>query len=278
MIVEWWQALKRWARRLIVNTINQNMAYDLSRANDAEPKGQRAKFLVLGPGAFHEWPSPDGKGFYCLNLAILELCDDGYLRPMDFKRMFKTHMNVSWLMDLLKSTSHREILCFLAQGVRYKTHAPHEIRIDHNKDSLTGRLNGVSTYIKELASQGHIYLKCIGPASQPLHPDGPCPLITIPLSAGGVGGVDKADDPVEKRVVLDETVPRDDVKSRNTPHGPPTGTLADSLNSMTGSKTGGPRFDTAEVLEYKHLTRMPAPDRVKPSRANPIAKPIWSTE
>jgi hypothetical protein len=126
------------------------------------------------------------------------------------------------------------------------------------------RVQGVGHAFKKLIDKGLYYKYTkLRRANEKVEPDGPGPFNVLPMCSVGSGGTDKPDNPSESRIIGDQTSPHpvQDVRERNSPHGPPDGERAVSLNDMMGPTPGtvprGQRLDENKypMPDPEHKTR-----------------------
>ena len=141
---------------------------------------------------------------------------------------------------------------------------PAELRIMRNVRSLDGRGRRAMATLNEIIAAGTIEVRfiCDG-ASHVLTADSPCPVLLLPGTLGSSGAVDKKDNPLKQRMVVNNTAPNSSierpVRVRNAPNGVPDGPHVLSLNESTGDKTPGPKRDVPGKPTYVSQSRPRVP-------------------
>ena len=232
-------ALRRWARRIIADTKNQNMRFDAYclQHGEAPANASRARDVVLGRGAGKHFGFADGIGSFNVLDIMLETGADGVLYPFDFEKPDRR----TWVFEAIKrhigATTDQEMMSFFYHGVRWKLKAPKQIRVLHNIRRMDTRIAKVNKKLAELTSKGYISAHPICKVHDGLTEDGPNPFLYLPEWDCPLGGADKPGKPDVARVLGDLSAPRG-VRERNEPDGEPSGPEADSFNDLSGPKGG----------------------------------------
>ena len=256
----WEGILRFWARREICHTMNATADRDFECwAADGVTSLPRPKFLCIGPGGGMQIAHADGIGTYNAMSIVYELDEStGLFDLLDYARKGRTHWTLNALRKIFGIHDDRQLMSLIMDGVRWGVDAPLQIRIAPNLERLDSRIRGVGAAFKKLIDKGLYYkYKRLRRVNEKIKPDGPSPFIIIPPYIVGTGGTDKPDNPDEKRIIGDQTSPHpeQEIRERNSPHGPPDGPPLVSMNNMMGPTPGttprGQRLDES---------RYPMPD------------------
>ena len=202
--LDWSEVLKLWSREEIVKFLNLESTYcfdtyELTPEEAENGEWEQPSHCILGPGAFHMRAHANGIGEYCMNIAVLVRKPNGKLKTMKFEMLHAEHKDITFILETIKAClgdiTDQELLCFLAQGARFKAHMPAEVRLLHNLVSLIGRGVKAAKTTLELEEKGFIQVVELCEAEQKLTANGPCPLIHLPGMKPPIGAVDKANDP-----------------------------------------------------------------------------------
>jgi hypothetical protein len=248
--VEWWEVHTKWARDKLVAALNATAARGFETFSGGEPETPVPQHVIIGPGGFMLRAHADGIGDYCMNIVVLQLNEaSGKLRPMDFQAAYAEHRNIGVIIAAISrvlgpdATDH-ELLCFLAEGVRFKAYVPPDQRYMHNLVSLDTRGAPAAATALDLVKQGRVVCMRLVKRGELISPDGRCPFHFTPGEATGSGGADKKDDPTKSRMVQNYTAPNGSVdkpvRVRNHPNVADGAHVLDQ-NAASGDKVKGPR-------------------------------------
>ena len=248
--VTWAEVHTQWAREMISAALNRTAARGFETFGGDEPVTPVPRHVIIGPGGFMLRQHADGVGDYCMNIVVLQLDEQkGTLSPMDFQATYAEHRNIDMITAAIKrvlgdGATDYELLCFLAEGVRFKAYVPPDQRLMHNLISLDSRGPQAAVTALGLIKQGRVACMKLGKRDELITPGGKCPLHFTPGEATGSGGADKKGDPSKARMVQNYTAPNGSidkpVRVRNHPNDADGAHVLDQ-NAASGDKTKGPR-------------------------------------
>ena len=254
----WTKVFRPWARRLVAQARNTNMAYDATcYVQGHAPSSTRSRSFTLGKGAAYDVPHLDGIGSYnLLDLLLERRASDGWLELMDFTKPERR----TWLFEVIEgflgTIDNQEIMSFLFHGVSWKIDAPRQVRVAKNLQRYDDKARAIDDAIRVLEKKSWLSLQPICKTTQPLSEDGPNPFIFTPQWDCPVGGLMKPDG--SARIVGDMSDPHDGHRERNEPHGEPDGPIVVSFNDLSGPK-GSPKEGYAGPMPFPEPETKPRP-------------------